>query len=294
MKERLDVLLVEQGYAASREKAKAIIMSGSVFVNGQREDKAGSTFDPTKSTIEVKGQTLKYVSRGGLKLEKAMAQFTIGLEQKVCMDIGASTGGFTDCMLQNGASKVYSVDVGHGQLAWSLRNDERVVCMEKTNFRYLTRDDIQDDLDFASVDVSFISLSKILLPARRLLKDHGRMVCLIKPQFEAGKEKVGKKGVVREQSVHQEVIEKIYTLADILGFQILGLEYSPIKGPEGNIEYLIHIEKNPEYNEKTLEYTESYVEGMLQDAIEQHVGFGREEGNLLLIKETVKRAHESL
>ena len=294
MKERLDVLLVEQGYAASREKAKAIIMSGSVFVNGQREDKAGSTFDPTKSTIEVKGHTLKYVSRGGLKLEKAMAQFTIGLEQKVCMDIGASTGGFTDCMLQNGASKVYSVDVGHGQLAWSLRNDERVVCMEKTNFRYLTREDIQDDLDFASVDVSFISLSKILLPARRLLKDHGQMVCLIKPQFEAGKEKVGKKGVVREQSVHQEVIEKIYTLADILGFQILGLEYSPIKGPEGNIEYLIHIEKNPEYNEKTLEYTESYVEGMLQDAIEQHIGFGREEGNLLLIKETVKRAHESL
>ena len=294
MKERLDVLLVEQGYAASREKAKAIIMSGSVFVNGQREDKAGSTFDPAKSTIEVKGHTLKYVSRGGLKLEKAMAQFTIGLEQKVCMDIGASTGGFTDCMLQNGASKVYSVDVGHGQLAWSLRNDERVVCMEKTNFRYLTREDIQDDLDFASVDVSFISLSKILLPARRLLKDHGQMVCLIKPQFEAGKEKVGKKGVVREQSVHQEVIEKIYTLADILGFQILGLEYSPIKGPEGNIEYLNHIEKNPEYNEKTSEYTESYVEGMLQDAIEQHIGFGREEGNLLLIKETVKRAHESL
>ena len=294
MKERLDVLLVEQGYAASREKAKAIIMSGSVFVNGQREDKAGSTFDPAKSTIEVKGHTLKYVSRGGLKLEKAMAQFDIGLEQKVCMDIGASTGGFTDCMLQNGASKVYSVDVGHGQLAWSLRNDERVVCMEKTNFRYLTREDIGDDLDFASVDVSFISLSKILLPARRLLKDNGQMVCLIKPQFEAGKDKVGKKGVVREQSVHQEVIEKIFSLADILGFQILGLEYSPIKGPEGNIEYLIHIEKNPEYNEKTLEYTESYVEGMLQEAIEQQVGFGREENNLQLIKETVKRAHESL
>ena len=294
MKERLDVLLVEQGYAASREKAKAIIMSGSVFVNGQREDKAGTTFDPAKSTIEVKGHTLKYVSRGGLKLEKAMAQFTIGLENKICMDIGASTGGFTDCMLQNGATKVYSVDVGHGQLAWSLRNDERVVCMEKTNFRYLTREDIQDDLDFASVDVSFISLSKILLPARRLLKDHGQMVCLIKPQFEAGKDKVGKKGVVREQSVHQEVIEKIYTLADILGFEILGLEYSPIKGPEGNIEYLIHIEKNPQYNDKTSEYTESHVEGLLQDAIEQRMGFGREEGNLQLIKETVKRAHESL
>ena len=294
MKERLDVLLVEQGYAASREKAKAIIMSGSVFVNGQREDKAGTTFDPAKSTIEVKGHTLKYVSRGGLKLEKAMAQFTIGLENKICMDIGASTGGFTDCMLQNGATKVYSVDVGHGQLAWSLRNDERVVCMEKTNFRYLTREDIQDDLDFASVDVSFISLSKILLPARRLLKDHGQMVCLIKPQFEAGKDKVGKKGVVREQSVHQEVIEKIYTLADILGFEILGLEYSPIKGPEGNIEYLIHIEKNPQYNDKISEYTESHVEGLLQEAIEQRMGFGREEGNLQLIKETVKRAHESL
>ena len=294
MKERLDVLLVEQGFAASREKAKAIIMSGNVFVNGQREDKAGTTFDPAKSTIEVKGQTLKYVSRGGLKLEKAMAQFDITLEDKVCMDIGASTGGFTDCMLQNGARKVYSVDVGHGQLAWSLRNDERVVCMEKTNFRYLTREDIQDDRDFASVDVSFISLSKILLPARKILKDHGQMVCLIKPQFEAGKDKVGKKGVVREQSVHQEVIEKIFTLADILGFQILGLEYSPIKGPEGNIEYLIYIEKNPEDNEKTAEYTESYVESKLQEAQEQQTGFGREEENLQLIKETVAKAHQSL
>lgn len=294
MKERLDVLLVEQGYVASREKAKAIIMSGNVFVNGQREDKAGTTFDPAKSTIEVKGHALKYVSRGGLKLEKAMAQFDITLEDKVCMDIGASTGGFTDCMLQNGATKVYSVDVGHGQLAWSLRNDERVVCMEKTNFRYLTREDIQDDLDFASVDVSFISLSKILLPARRLLKDYGQMVCLIKPQFEAGKDKVGKKGVVREPEVHQEVIEKIYTLADILGFKILGLEYSPIKGPEGNIEYLIHIEKNPEYNEETQEYTESYVEGVLQENIEQRIGYGREEENLRLIKETVGKAHQSL
>ena len=294
MKERLDVLLVEQGFAASREKAKAIIMSGNVFVNGQREDKAGTTFDPAKSTIEVKGHTLKYVSRGGLKLEKAMAQFTITFEGKVCMDIGASTGGFTDCMLQNGARKVYSVDVGHGQLAWSLRNDERVVCMEKTNFRYLTREDIQDDLDFASVDVSFISLSKILLPARKILKDHGQMVCLIKPQFEAGKEKVGKKGVVREQSVHQEVIEKIYTLADILGFQVLGLEYSPIKGPEGNIEYLIYIEKNPEKNQEVIDYTESYVESALQEALEKREGFGREEKNLYLIKETVTKAHTSL
>lgn len=294
MKERLDVLLVEQGFAASREKAKAIIMSGSVFVNGQREDKAGTTFDPAKSTIEVKGHTLKYVSRGGLKLEKAMKQFSISLENKVCMDIGASTGGFTDCMLQSGAAKVYSVDVGHGQLAWSLRNDERVVCMEKTNFRYLTREDIQDDLDFASVDVSFISLSKILLPARKLLKDGGQMVCLIKPQFEAGKDKVGKKGVVREKSVHQEVIEKIYTLTEILGFQILGLEYSPIKGPEGNIEYLIYIEKNSAENERTVEYTENLVETMLLEQIQEKTGFGREEGNLQFIKETVEKAHQSL
>ena len=294
MKERLDVLLVEQGFAASREKAKAIIMSGSVFVNGQREDKAGTTFDPAKSTIEVKGHTLKYVSRGGLKLEKAMKQFSISLENKVCMDIGASTGGFTDCMLQSGAAKVYSVDVGHGQLAWSLRNDERVVCMEKTNFRYLTREDIQDDLDFASVDVSFISLSKILLPARKLLKDGGQMVCLIKPQFEAGKDKVGKKGVVREKSVHQEVIEKIYTLTEILGFQILGLEYSPIKGPEGNIEYLIYIEKNSAENERTGDYTENLVETMLQEQIQEKTGFGREEGNLQFIKETVEKAHQSL
>lgn len=294
MKERLDVLLVEQGYAPSREKAKAIIMAGSVFVNGQREDKAGAAFDPAKSTIEVKGHTLKYVSRGGLKLEKAMQQFGISLEEKTCMDIGASTGGFTDCMLQNGAIKVYSVDVGHGQLAWTLRNDERVVCMEKTNFRYLTREDIQDDLDFASVDVSFISLSKILLPARKLLKDKGQMVCLIKPQFEAGKEKVGKKGVVREQSVHREVIEKIYTLADILGFEVCGLEFSPIKGPEGNIEYLIYLEKNPGRNEETAEYTESYVEEVLQRNLETGTGFGSKEENLSLIKEIVEKAHQSL
>ena len=294
MKERLDVLLVEQGFAQSREKAKAIIMSGNVFVNGQREDKAGTTFDPLKAKIEIKGQTLKYVSRGGLKLEKAMQQFAISLENCVCMDIGASTGGFTDCMLQNGARKVYSVDVGHGQLAWSLRNDERVVCMEKTNFRYLTREDIADDLDFASVDVSFISLSKILLPARKLLVNGGQMVCLIKPQFEAGKEKVGKKGVVREKSVHEEVIEKIFTLADILGFQILGLEYSPIKGPEGNIEYLIHIAKDGEKNEEITDYTESMVEAILNEKIQQKSGFGNQEQNRLQIKTVVEKAHLSL
>ncbi len=244
MKERLDVLLVRRGLAESREKAKAVIMAGCVYVNDQKEDKAGAMFDETKiSNLEVRGNTLPYVSRGGLKLAKAMKQFDISLEGKVCMDIGASTGGFTDCMLQNGAVKVYSVDVGHGQLAWKLRNDERVVCMEKTNFRYMVRDDIQDDLDFASVDVSFISLTKILGPAYNLLKMDAQMVCLIKPQFEAGKEKVGKKGVVRDPAVHIEVIEMVMDHAVSVGFEILNLDYSPIRGPEGNIEYLLHIYK---------------------------------------------------
>lgn len=242
-KERLDVLLVEQGHAPSREKAKAIIMSGDVFVNGQREDKPGTTFDPEKINIEVKGAKLKYVSRGGLKLEKAMASFPIDLTDAVCMDIGASTGGFTDCMLQNGARKVYSIDVGHGQLAWSLRNDERVVCMEKTNFRYCTPDDIPETPDFASVDVSFISLTKILEPAVNIIRDHAQMVCLIKPQFEAGREEVGKKGVVRDKKVHMDVVERIVNYVKTIGFVVLGLDYSPIKGPEGNIEYLLYIEK---------------------------------------------------
>ena len=247
MKERLDVLLVRRGLAESREKAKAVIMAGCVYVNDQKEDKAGAMFDETKiSNLEVRGNTLPYVSRGGLKLAKAMKQFDISLEGKVCMDIGASTGGFTDCMLQNGAVKVYSVDVGHGQLAWKLRNDERVVCMEKTNFRYMVREDIQDDLDFASVDVSFISLTKILGPAYNLLKTDAQMVCLIKPQFEAGKEKVGKKGVVREPSVHREVIEMVMDYAVSIGFEILHLDFSPIRGPEGNIEYLLHIYKASE------------------------------------------------
>ena len=241
MKERLDVLLVRQGLAESREKAKAIIMSGNVYVNDQKEDKAGSMFDETKAQIEVRGNTLRYVSRGGLKLEKAMSHFDISLDNKICMDIGASTGGFTDCMLQNGAVKVYSVDVGHGQLAWKLRNDERVVCMEKTNFRYMVREDIQDDLDFASVDVSFISLTKILGPAYQLLKPDAQMVCLIKPQFEAGKEKVGKKGVVRDPQTHQEVLDQFVALAHELEFRILGLTFSPVKGPEGNIEFLGHL-----------------------------------------------------
>ena len=242
LKERLDVLLVSRGLAPSREKAKAMIMEGNVFVENAREDKAGSMFD-TEATIELRGNTLKYVSRGGLKLEKAMKQFDIALAGAVCMDIGASTGGFTDCMLQNGAAKVYAVDVGYGQFAWKLRQDARVVCMEKTNIRYVTPADIGEALDFASVDVSFISLTKVLGPAYALLKEEGSMVCLIKPQFEAGRDKVGKKGVVRDKAVHEEVIEKVIGFAVEQGFFVKNLEYSPIKGPEGNIEYLVYIQK---------------------------------------------------
>ncbi|MGN0307760.1 MAG: TlyA family RNA methyltransferase [Lachnospiraceae bacterium] len=294
MKERLDVLLVEQGHAASREKAKAVIMSGNVFVNGQREDKAGSQFDPLKAKIEVRGQSLKYVSRGGLKLEKAMSVFNLDIQGKVCMDIGASTGGFTDCMLQNHARKVYAIDVGHGQLAWSLRKDERVVCMEKTNFRYLTEKDILDRPDFASVDVSFISLSKILLPARRLLAEEGRMVCLIKPQFEAGKEKVGKKGVVREKTVQQEVIEKIFTLAHLLGFSVLGLDFSPIKGPEGNIEFLLCLQKDSSRDEELEAYTEADVEDRLGEEMAAKTGYGFEEEVQKMIGSIVEKAHLAL
>ena len=245
MKERLDMLLLSRELATSREKAKAMIMEGKVFVNDQREDKAGSLFG-TDCRIEIRGRTLPYVSRGGLKLEKALEQFDIDLRDKICMDIGASTGGFTDCMLQNGAKKVYAVDVGYGQLAWKLRQDTRVVCMEKTNIRYVTREDVADALDFASVDVSFISLAKVLRPARELLADAGEMVCLIKPQFEAGREKVGKKGVVRDPAIHREVIGQVAEAAAGIGFLLQDLNYSPIKGPEGNIEYLIHLKKDGE------------------------------------------------
>ena len=243
MKERLDVLMVQRSLAESREKAKALIMSGIVYVNRQKEDKAGTSFDDT-AQIEVRGSTLKYVSRGGLKLEKAMSHFGVELEGKVCMDVGASTGGFTDCMLQNGAVKVYSVDVGHGQLAWKLRNDDRVVCMEKTNIRYVTPEDIGDRIRFASIDVSFISLTKVLGPVKALLTEDGQIVCLIKPQFEAGREKEGKKGVVREKSVHLEVIRMVIQYALSIGFEVLNLEYSPIKGPEGNIEYLLYLQNH--------------------------------------------------
>lgn len=294
MKERLDVLLVKQGLAESREKAKAVIMSGNVFVSGQREDKAGAMFDETKVQIEVKGASLKYVSRGGLKLEKAMETFPITLDDTVCMDIGASTGGFTDCMLQNGAKKVYSVDVGHGQLAWKLRNDDRVVCMEKTNFRYMVPADIADRLDFASVDVSFISLTKILIPARNLLKDDGQMVCLIKPQFEAGKDKVGKKGVVREESVHREVIAKILDFAQLVGFDVLGLTYSPIKGPEGNIEYLVYIQKNAGISAQMAELTEREAEDMLSEIEREGGRLSAQEEVRTLISQTVNLAHHSL
>ncbi|MBP5198549.1 MAG: TlyA family RNA methyltransferase [Lachnospiraceae bacterium] len=293
MKERLDVLLVQQGFAESREKAKAIIMSGNVYVNGQKEDKAGTGFDPVKAKIEVRGSSLKYVSRGGLKLEKAMNTWNFDLTGCVCMDIGSSTGGFTDCMLQNGASKVYSVDVGHGQLAWKLRNDERVVCMEQTNFRYMVRDDIQDDLDFASVDVSFISLTKILIPARNLLKVGGRMVCLIKPQFEAGREKVGKNGVVREKSVHEEVIAKTVDYADMIGFKVEDIEYSPIKGPEGNIEYLLYIIKENETDPEVLALSEREAEDRLAVLSENGSGLSKSEEWSTKIKETVRESHEN-
>lgn len=242
MKERLDILLVNNGFAPSREKAKIMIMEGNVFVDGNREDKAGMKFN-TDANIEVHGKPMPYVSRGGFKLERAMQTFPITLDGLVCMDIGASTGGFTDCMLQNGASKVFSVDVGYGQFAWKLRQDPRVVCMEKTNIRYVTPTDIGCFLDFASCDVSFISLTKILVPVHELLKDGAHMVCLIKPQFEAGKERVGKKGVVRDPAVHEDVIEMVWKFSEENGYKVLGLDHSPIKGPEGNIEYLIYLEK---------------------------------------------------
>lgn len=241
-KKRLDIALFEQGFAESREKAKALIMSGIVYVNDQKEIKAGRDIK-SDDKIEVRGNTLKYVSRGGLKLEKAMESFPIDLNGKLCMDIGASTGGFTDCMLQNGAIKVYSIDVGYGQLAWKLRSDERVVNLERTNFRYVTHEQIPEDIDFASVDVSFISLRLILPVMYNLLKENGEAVCLIKPQFEAGRENVGKKGVVRDPEVHENVIKTIAEFANSQSFEVSGLEHSPVKGPEGNIEYLMYLKK---------------------------------------------------
>lgn len=294
MKERLDVILVEQGYAASREKAKAIIMSGNVYVNGEKEDKAGSMFEQEGMRLEVRDAGQKYVSRGGLKLEKAVECWGISLDGLVCMDIGASTGGFTDCMLQNGAQKVYSVDVGHGQLDWKLRNDPRVVCMEKTNFRHMVPGDIEEEVDFASVDVSFISLTRMLIPARNLLRAGAQMVCLIKPQFEAGREKVGKKGVVRDPAVHGEVIHKVIDFASSIGFAVQHLEYSPIRGPEGNIEYLVHIWKDAERCMSTAGITEQEAEAGLRELTADKSGLSWQQDWPERIEDAVKRAHEEL
>ncbi len=294
MKERLDVLLVNKGLAPSREKAKALIMAGEVFVDGNREDKAGASFNPEGINIEVRSKQLKYVSRGGFKLEKAMDVWGIDLSGKVCMDIGSSTGGFTDCMLQNGAVRVYSVDVGRGQLDWKLRNDERVVVMEQTNFRFLTPADVPEKIDFASVDVSFISLDKILIPARNLLSDHGRIVALIKPQFEAGKGKVGKNGVVRELSVHEEVIERAVSFADYVGFNILGIDFSPIKGPEGNIEYLMSLEKKEDISEDILKLEEKEAIESFEEAGKQGLWIASDESFKAKIKELAGKSHTEL
>lgn len=274
-KERLDVLLVKRAIAESREKAKAVIMTGNVFVDGQREDKAGSTF-PEDAQIEVKGTPMKYVSRGGYKLEKAVDLWQVPLEGKICMDVGSSTGGFTDCMLQNGASRVYAIDVGTNQLAWKLRQDDRVISMEKTNIRYVLPENIGEKIAFSSIDVAFISLTKVLLPVRNLLETGGRVVCLVKPQFEAGREKVGKKGVVRDKKVHLEVIGKIMEYAVQIGFSILALDFSPIKGPEGNIEYLLYIEKK---------------EGIIEEENAQKI---LDEQYLRLAREVVDAAHGEL
>lgn len=255
---RLDVALFERGFVDSREKGKALIMAGLVYVNGQKETKAGASVK-NEDCIELRGEKMPYVSRGGYKLAKAIDEFGLKLDGCICMDIGASTGGFTDCMLMNGASKVYSIDVGYGQLAWKLRNDSRVINMERTNFRYVTHEEIPEEIDFASVDVSFISLKLIIPVMRELLKDKGRAVCLIKPQFEAGKEKIGKKGVVREIETHFEVVQMIYDFVLENGFSVLNLDFSPIKGPQGNIEYLIYIEKSTD--------PESYLTKSVEDIV---------------------------
>ena len=257
---RLDVYLTEKGLTSSRERAKALIMAGQVYIKNQKCDKAGTMLDENETEVEVRGEQLKYVSRGGLKLEKAMQEFPITLVGKVTMDIGASTGGFTDCMLQNGARKVYAVDVGYGQFAWKLRSDERVVNMERTNIRYVTPEDIGEPIDFASIDVSFISLKLVLPAAYNLLSPDGEIVALIKPQFEAGKGQVGKKGVVRDKNIHFDVIRGVLDFATENGFKLLGLSFSPIKGPEGNIEYLAYIKKSDETEKITDEEILTIVE----------------------------------
>lgn len=282
-KERLDVLLVKRGLAESREKAKAVIMAGNVFVKEQREDKAGSTF-PEDVSIEVKGTPMKYVSRGGYKLEKAIALWQVPLVDQICMDVGSSTGGFTDCMLQNHAAKVYAIDVGTNQLAWKLRQDERVISMERTNIRYVTRTEVPERIGFASIDVAFISLTKVLIPVWNLLEDGGRVVCLVKPQFEAGRDKVGKKGVVRDQKIHREVVQHIMIFALAMGFQIRDLSFSPIKGPEGNIEYLLYLEKPAHLADITEIPTEMLEQSEAQFAREYHK----------MAEQVVQEAHDLL
>lgn len=291
-KERLDVLLVRRNMAESREKAKAYIMAGNVFVDGVREDKAGTNV-PETAQIELRGLSMKYVSRGGFKLEKAVDEFGVILSGAVCMDVGSSTGGFTDCMLQNGAVKVYAVDVGTNQLAWKLRTDERVVSMEQTNIRYLTPEEVGELVDFVSIDVAFISLTKVLAPVYQLMKTGAKIVCLIKPQFEAGREKVGKKGVVRERETHLEVIRQVIRYADSLGFLMLGLSYSPIRGPEGNIEYLLYMEKTDSVRQSVTE--EEDGDETQESAAVLEAALSKEAKVLLARAEAItKQAHESL
>lgn len=294
MKERLDILLVKKGYAPSRSRAKDMILEGSVYVNGNRAEKAGEFREETTDIIEIRESRLKYVSRGGLKLEKAAERWQPDLKGRICMDIGASTGGFTDCMLQRGAARVYSVDVGHGQLAERLRRDSRVVCMEDTNFRYLKKGDIPEEPDFAGADVSFISLTKILIPARNLLKTGGEMVCLIKPQFEAGKEGVGKRGVVREAGIHRRVISGIVDYADCIGFDVLGLDYSPIRGPEGNIEYLLYLKKPAEPEEAVRNLSEKEAEETAERITGQRAGLSGSDFWRPAIHRLVQTAWEEL
>lgn len=262
-KERLDILVLRSGLVPSRERARALIMEGKVLVNDEREDKPGNRF-PVDSRIRIKGQAMPYVSRGGYKLEKALNVFDINISDKTCMDVGASTGGFTDCMLQNGAQKVYSIDVGTNQLAWKLRQDERVISMEQTNIRNVSPEDIGETVQFISIDVAFISLTKVLTPIYGLLKESGEVVCLIKPQFEAGRDKVGKKGVVRDKKVHDEVIHFVVNYGRSIGFSVLGLDFSPVKGPEGNIEYLLYLKKGGK--EETGRDLDEYIAGVVNKA----------------------------
>lgn len=282
MAERLDVLLVRKNLAESREKAKAYIAAGSVFADGKRADKAGSRFEET-ALLEVRGETMKYVSRGGLKLEKALCRFGICLSGKTCMDVGASTGGFTDCMLQNGAAKVYAIDVGTAQLARKLREDGRVVSMEQTNIRYVVPQDIGQPVDFVSVDVAFISLSKILLPVYQLMAEHSEIVCLVKPQFEAGRGRIGKKGVVRGRKLHEEIVAEVADMAAAANFELLGLDYSPVKGPEGNIEYLLYARKAGENGQEERQFSLSAGQSALLP-----------EAFLGLVPQVVAAAHKEL